>query len=81
MFLQAGLYPPVFSLGQELCGEKGSGGFVFGATTATPATLPDPFFNFIIMDLTDRQRQTKQIQVTMIFLVSQLQLATDTYRM
>lgn len=56
--MQAGLYPPVFSLGQELCGEKASGGFVFGATTATPATLPDPFFNFIMTDLTEQQTDT-----------------------
>lgn len=44
---------PVFSLGQLVCGEKPCGGFVSGATTATPATLLEPFFSFIMTDLRD----------------------------
>ena len=52
---QANSHSPVFSLGQVVCGEKPSSGFVFGATTATPATLLEPLLSFIMMDLTGRQ--------------------------
>lgn len=48
------VYLPMFSLGQEVCGEKPTGGFTLGATTATPATLVESFFNFIMMDLLAR---------------------------
>lgn len=44
----------MFSLGQVVCGEKPMGGFMLGATTATPATLLEPFFSFIMMDLLAR---------------------------
>lgn len=53
--MQAHSYPPVFSLGQVLCGENPVSGFALGAITATPATLLELFFNFIMMDLTGRQ--------------------------
>lgn len=53
---QVKLRPPVFSLGQEVCGEKACDGLVFGATTATPATLPEPLFSFIMTDLKRGQR-------------------------
>lgn len=46
---------PVFSLGQAVCGEKPPGRFPFGATTATPATLPELFFSLIMTDLRTRQ--------------------------
>jgi len=42
-------------LGQVVCGEKSPGGFELGATTATPDTLLEPFFSFIMMDLTGRR--------------------------
>lgn len=60
-FWKVHLYVPVFSLGQVVCGETPMGGFMFGATTATPATLFEPFFNFIMMDLFARSCQSTDL--------------------
>lgn len=60
-FSKVHLYVPVFSLGQVVCGENPMGGFMFGATTATPATLFEPFFNFIMTDLFRRSCQSTDL--------------------
>lgn len=42
----------MFSLGQLVWGEEPRDGLALGVTTATPATLPEPLFSFIMTDLT-----------------------------
>ena len=59
----AGTHPPEFSLGQVVCGEKAPPRFVFGATTATPATLLEELFSFIITDLSWGRQTTQARQV------------------
>ena len=53
-------------MGQAVCGEKPSGGFVLGATTTTPATLLVAFLSFIIVDLRSKHSIGVTKEVTQV---------------